>query len=244
MVPSFLRFCVWTLLLPLPPCLLFCAATFRVRLLSVGLLCRLRLLCLLASTSDIPATSTLSLVLCGFASGLSHSSRLLACFFSALFWKTRLCCRSVCYVGYVSSAFDASTSVIPPSPPWSRLLCGSASALSDSLCFLACVFSALRCKALLCCREVSYVGYACCASTQVRLLFRLRLVCHFFSAVLRLVSCTPLASLSASFAALLCKVHLCCRITLLCRLRLLCLLPKYVCNSGHVSSVPSPCFCA
>ena len=102
--------------------------------------------------------------------------------------------------------------------------------------------SSLRCYARhsFCCREVCYAGYACCASTQVRLLFRLRLVFHFFSAALLLVSCTPLASLSASFAAQLCKVHLCCRITLLCRLRLLCLLPKYVCNSVHVSSVPSP----
>ena len=94
LVPSSLRFCFWSLLLPLLPCLrLLCAPVQGTPLLSWSLLCWLRLLCFSANTSGIPASSPLSFLLRGFATGVSYSSRLLACFFSALLCKLLLFCR-------------------------------------------------------------------------------------------------------------------------------------------------------
>ena len=139
---------------------------FRVPVLSVGLLCRLRLLCLLASTSDIPATSgpllpfppCLSLVLCVSlydASGLSHSPRpVFSLPASFLLCSGRL-------VSAVGQSVMSVTFLLPPSTqvrllPRLRLLGPVFSAVlllvyvCYSLCFLACVFSmSLLCKVLL-----------------------------------------------------------------------------------------------
>ena len=70
-----------------------------------------------AGTSVTPATYSMSLLLVGFTSVLSYSRRNLACFFSALLCKVRLCCRYVCYVGYVCCAFYGSTSVTAVTSP-------------------------------------------------------------------------------------------------------------------------------